>query len=57
MRVDVDTPRVERDVQHVGGLACLEQHVLVAEPHGMTQQLVAHEPVVDVRELHVGLAA
>ena len=41
----------------VGGLPRLKQHVLIAEPHGMAQQLVAHEPVVDERELHVGLAA
>ena len=57
MRVDVDAARIERDVQHVGGLPRLKQHVLIAEPHGMAQQLVAHEPVVDERELHVGLAA
>jgi hypothetical protein len=57
MRVDVDASRIERQVDRVSGLASLEQHVLVAEPHGMSQQLVANETVVDESELHVGLAA
>jgi hypothetical protein len=37
VRVDVDAPRVERKMQHVGRLARLKQHVLVAEPNGVPQ--------------------
>ena len=57
MRVDVDAARVERQVNHIRRLARLKQHVAKSKTHGVPQQLVAHEPVVDERELHVRLAA
>lgn len=57
MRVDVDAPRIDREQRHIRGLPRLEQHVFVARTHGVTQQLVAHEPAVHERVLHIGRGA
>jgi hypothetical protein len=57
MRVDVHAARIDGDVHDVRRLPRLEQHVSITEPRGMAQQLVADEPIVHERVLHVGLAA
>ena len=57
MRVDIDELRIERQMQHVGGVPAVVEHVAVAEPYGACEQLVAHAPAVDEPELLVGLRA
>ena len=57
MRVDVDARRVHFEVQHVGRVAAVEQHVAIREPHGAGDELVAQRPAVQEEMLLVGLAA
>ena len=57
VHVDVDALRRDLDEQHVDRLAAAVQHVLVGRAHRMRDELVAHEPAVDIDELLVGAGA
>ena len=57
VRVDVDELRIERQIQHVGGMAAVVQHVAVGEAHRVHEQPVAHRAAVDEPELLVRLRA
>ena len=57
VRVDVDEPRIERQIQHVGGMAPVVEHVAVGEAHRVHEQPIAHRAAVDEPELLVRLRA
>ena len=54
MRIRIDTCRVHRQIQHIGRIAAMKQHVPVGMADGMRQRLVrdaaaVHEPVLQIR--------
>src|SRR5680860_1525701 len=55
MRVDIDQRRVEVQVQYVGGISAVIQHIGICLTHGMRQYLVAHRATVNVKILQIGL--
>jgi len=55
--VHVHELRIERQVEHIGGVSAVIQHVPVREPDGVHQQPIAHAAAVDEPELLVRLRA
>ena len=57
MRVDVDQSRIHLEIEHIRAEAPVEEHILVGQPRGARDQLVAHIAAVQKCELKIGLAA
>ena len=53
MHVDIDGPRIDAEVHHIGWLSVAVQHIAIGFPKGMRKHLVAHEAPIDESELQV----
>ena len=57
MRVDVHPLGVEVEVDEIGGLPTVVEHVAITLPHGTREHAIAHSATIDVRELLVARIA
>src|SRR5580658_8709300 len=42
MSIDIDLPRIERQIEHIARMTTLVQHVAKSETHGIAEQAIAH---------------
>ena len=57
VRVDIDPFRIDVEVEQIGGLPSVVEHIAIAEPHRTGEQTITDRPTVDERELLVARGA
>ena len=57
MRIDVHRGRVEFEKQHIGWMPAMVKHIMVGLAYGVSHQFVTNHATIDVKILHVSLAA
>ena len=57
MHIDIDLRRIDIQIDDVGGLTAVVQHVGVGLAHRVGESFITNDAAVDVEILHVGAAA
>jgi hypothetical protein len=57
MHIDVNTARIEFEIQHEHRMSAMKQHVTIGLAYRMTDHFVAHRPAINEEQLLIGLAA
>ena len=55
--IDINAARVKFQKQDIGRVPAMIKHILVSLTYRVTHQLVAHHAAINVKILHIGLAA
>ena len=57
MSVDINSRWLDFEEQHIGRMATVKQHILIGLANRMGDDLITHDAAIDVKILHIGLAA